>query len=267
LACAHDAGGANLLIHTFRSKSNVDFILTGPAAAIALSLGVPFTQSLPSSGISIYDTVYAGSNSQSQLSDEIFSLANNLGIKTVGVLDHWVNYRLRWKFKPKRVEVQDFRALVGGFFYFGLRIRLKENLYLKSIRSHVLERTTVASDLLVVLQPINGIFRHSLEDPGSCFCPSVLKRIRVDPSLSAVILREHSNTYSEDCRNYLELKTELKVISTNLATSLSADIQRCSTVIGLDSYALYICKKLSKKVLTTSSSRRSWFAPKYQILQ
>jgi len=267
LACAHDAGGANLLIHKFRSQTNVDFVLTGPAASIAFSLGIPFTNCLPPSGLKHYDCVYAGSNSQTQLSDEIFSQAIVLGMKTVGILDHWVNYSKRWKFKPHRVEVQDFRAFIGSSFYFGWRTRFKRNYYLKSVRSKSLNKKPKTHDLLVILQPIDGIFRHDEKELCSCFCPSILKLLGVHAKFSSIILREHSNTKSEVCREYLRLHTKLNVLSTTLTSSLSADIQRCSMVLGLDSYAMFICRRLGKKVMTISPSRRSWFAPNYTSLQ
>lgn len=124
LAAAHDAGGANQLLYKFRGRADVDFILTGPASEIANSLGIKHSSVIDLESILEFDTVYVGSNSNHQLSDDILSFAISHKLATVGVLEHWVNYSTRWKVHPQRVEVQDLRALIGGIQAFGWKVRL-----------------------------------------------------------------------------------------------------------------------------------------------
>lgn len=264
LIAAHDAGGANQLIFRFRGNKEADFFLTGPAAAIAESLKLNYSSNLDLNQIRKYDLVYVGSNSKPQLSDRILSAALSQEIGTVGVLDNWVNYSTRWDVHPDRVEVQDIRAFIGGLFTFGLRIRLSRNYYLKFLKSRVKSVEQKNEGLLVILQPLGGGFAHAASK--SCFCSGVEKFVYLMPGITRITLREHANTPSAPCAKYLSTTLKMKVTSTGLGQPIEDDLAMNRFILGLDSYALYLARKLGNQVFTISEKRRSWFAPKYQAL-
>lgn len=264
LIAAHDAGGANQLICRFRGNKEADFFLTGPAASIADSIKLNYSSSLDLNQIRKYDLVYVGSNSKPQLSDRILSSALSQEIETVGVLEHWVNYSTRWDVLPDRVEVQDIRAFVGGLLTFGLRIRLSRNYYLEFLKSRVKSHTQENNGLLVILQPLEDEFMHA--DFKSCFCSGIEKFVYLMPGISRVTLREHANTPSALCIQYLSTSLNIKVTASALNRPIEDDLLMNSFVLGFDSYALYLARRLGKRVFSISKKRRSWFAPKYEAL-
>lgn len=262
LIAAHDAGGANQLIYRFRENSAAYFILTGPAASIADSMKLSYKSNLDFDKIRSYDVVYIGSNSKPQLSDRILSAALSQDIETVGVLDHWVNYSTRWEVHPDRVEVQDIRALIGGLFTFGLKIRLSHNYYLKFIKSSLKSNEVGADGLLVILQPLKNQFVH--DSSKICFCTGIEKFVKLIPGITSITLREHANTPSTPCASHLATTLNLNVRVSSLNQPIEGDLAINHFVLGLDSYALYLARKLGKQVFSISDKRRSWFAPKYQ---
>lgn len=261
LATAHDAGGANQLIHKFMGNQNVDFILTGPASEIANTLGVKHNSSFDFENVTDYDIVFAGSNSTKQLSDHILNCAIGHGLKTVGVLEHWVNYSSRWEITPDRVEVQDLRALLGGFVNFGVKIRFSRNHYFEYLDSRTKKSHENHFGLLVILQPINGKFSHA--GLNSCFCLSIEKLLKANLAITKIKLRQHVETPAELCISHLTSTTGLEITTTTINQPIEKDFDSCFFVLGLDSYALYLAKKIGKKVFSISVKKRSWFSPKY----
>ena len=264
LVAAHDAGGANQLIYRFRGTKEADFFLTGPAAFIADSIKLNYSSSLDLNQIRKYDLVYVGSNSKPQLSDRILSAALSQEIETVGVLEHWVNYSTRWDVHPDRVEVQDIRAFVGGLYTFGLRIRLSRNYYLQFLKSKVKSHAQENDGLLVILQLLGDEFVHA--ESNSCFCSGIENFVGLIPGISRITLREHANTPSALCVEYLSKSLNKTVTVSGLNKPIEDDLLMNGFVLGLDSYALYLARRLGKQVFSISEKRRSWFAPKYQVL-
>lgn len=263
LVAAHDAGGANLLLYKFLDAANVDFVLTGPAQILASSLGISWYDDLSLSELTKYSKVYVGSNCETQFSDYLLESAMNLGIPTVGVIDHWVNFSNRWRELPKKIEAQDIRAFIGGLYYFGFRMRYSRNSYLSFMKNSISSISTSSQELLVILQPIGNSYSHRL---GNCFCSSIKLAFLRLPNISSIKLREHANTPALDCFNHLTKSIQVKISISGLNQSLASDISSSTYILGIDSYALYIGYKVNKKVFSILAKKRSLFAPKYKLL-
>lgn len=263
LVSAHDAGGANQLLYRFLESAGVEFVLTGPASRIASELGIKHSQAFDFDSIGNYSRIYVGSNSANQLSDLILSEALKLKISTTGVLEHWVNFEQRWDLLPDLIEVQDFRAFLGGLYYFKYKVRLRKNFYLEHLKENFVEQIGSQSTLLVVLQPMPGGFNHEIDN---CFCSNVLKLINRFPHIQKIILRQHVETDASICLIFLSQKLAVPVSIAEIYSSLQTDISCAKFVLGLDSYAMYVARQLGRKVFTISRSRRSKFAPKYKYL-
>lgn len=264
LVSAHDAGGANLLLHKYRNHPDTKFILTGPAAILAKALQIEFKSSIDFSQIKDFHEIVVSSNSSEQLADRILNYGLERRMKTTGVLDHWVNYKTRWSKIPRTIEVQDFRAFIGSFVLFGFRTKLRTNYYLDYLRKNFVADTSLSQTLLVILQPISGSYLHN--DTNACFCNILLKLNQSQREIKKLILREHASTPSDECANFLRLHTSWIVSESDLSRPLYEDLSNCGVVLGLDSYALFASRKLGLKVMSISGCRRSWFAPKYNIV-
>lgn len=263
LVSAHDAGGANQLIHRFLENTDVEFVFTGPASRIASEYKINHQQTFDFTSLSKYSRVYVGSNSTFQLSDLILDKAVKLKIATFGVLEHWVYFEKRWSPTPDIIEVQDIRAFVGALYYFRNRVRLRKNFYLDSIKRNFVDELDWQSSLLVVLQPINGGFSHETD---KCFCPKILSLIRKQSFIRRIILRQHAETEASTCLLFLSEAVEAYISISDINSSLQNDIASSKFVLGLDSYALYVANKCRREVFTISRNRRSKFAPKYKYL-
>jgi len=263
LASGHDAGGTNhLLARNYRGE--VTFILTGPGSEIAKKRGIPHLSEFRISDIQLFDLVVVSSNAQHQLSDDILDSALTSKIPTVGVLEHWVNYSTRWVKNPNTIEVADIHAFIGAFLSFRFKVRLRRNQYLLELKNEFAGMQTSGSGLLLIAQPLSEKINHK---KGNCFCNAVenlLTRVKTDSNL---ILREHFATNLSECARYLEFKTGLNIRISYPDSSLALDLSACKYVLGIDSYALYISRRLGRKVFSINHKRRSWFAPRYTNLE
>ena len=139
--CCHDAGGANLLAAWAADAPSQDLriCVDGPARRIFAD-AVPERQSQSlSAALDGAGSLLSGSGWASDLEHRARVEARNRGIPVVAVLDHWVNYRMRFvrggvESLPDVLIVTDGEAaaLAARTFGHGLRIEMWENRYLQA---------------------------------------------------------------------------------------------------------------------------------------
>ena len=263
LASCNDLGGANQLIHSIKGDE-VIYLLTGPASRVAEILGLSNLSSDHSLDLSDFSKLIVASNSQFQLSDKLLIDAKNLGLKTEGYLDHWVNYRTRWSTTPDKVIVTDLFAFVNAFFAFGFRVRFRHNYYLRYMReqSRLGLYKVNLNQALFLIQPFLEGYKHE-DNAKTCYCKFI--ELFIDKyRIRQVLIRDHTTTNSTGCVVSLRRKRKNVVFSSSDWTQpLEADIFESEFVVGYDTYALYLAKKLGKNVYTIGN-RRVWFSPRYR---
>jgi hypothetical protein len=265
LVAAHDLGGANQVIYSFLSGAN-SFALTGPAQKVGLALGLSNLLKNNHVNLANFDKLVVSSNLHHEYSDQLLIEARSLGIPTVGFLDHWVNYRSRWPVRPDKIVVTDLFALLNALAVFGLRVRLYPNSYLKKIRIQYdsFSQSSNSRKALFIIQPVGDGYIHGGQNPN-CVCNSVEKLLEKH-NVKQISFRDHVNTNSSQC--ILDLSQTHSKIGFSISDwtdPLELDLFKCDLVIGLDSYALYIARKLGKKVLATGK-RRAFLSPIYPRL-
>ena len=94
---AHDAGAAAHILGWIKSLKQIKFCMKGPALRLlvekrkdAINLG-----SLDEC-LADCDVVICGSGWQSDLEHKAINLAKEKGLRTISVVDHWVNYTERF---------------------------------------------------------------------------------------------------------------------------------------------------------------------------
>jgi hypothetical protein len=265
LVAAHDLGGANQVIYSFLGSAN-GFALTGPAQKVGLVLGLSNLHENDHVNLANFDKLVVSSNLLHQYSDQLLIEAKSLGIPTVGFLDHWVNYRSRWPVRPDKIVVTDLYALLNALAFFGLRVRLYPNSYLKKIRNEYdsFSQSSNSRRALFIIQPVGDEYIHRSQDPN-CVCNSVEKLLEKH-NVKQIKFRDHVDTDSSQCLLGLSQKhSKIEFSISDWADPLELDVFECDLVIGLDSYALYIARKLGKKVLSTGK-RRAFLSPVYRRL-
>lgn len=270
LVSAHDLGGANQLLYSTRNKLNYHYALTGPALHVAKSLLLPNILNLDSIKLDEYSHVLVSSNLEEQFSDALMIAAlSTRDIRVTGYLDHWVNFGSRWKQAPHKVIVSDLRAYFAALPHFGSKVRLHRNHYLLALKqskkaSPPATAINEGHSALVILQPIGKEYRHQ-ETLTTCFC-LFASRFLEQNFVHQLTLRNHVDTDAIHCSEYLKGKfPQVTFAISDWSSSLERDLVRASFVIGMDSYALFIAKKLGKEVFSVGG-RRSKFSPKYPIL-
>lgn len=265
LASAHDLGGANQLLFALKDYPNVDFVLTGPALGVGQQIGINIIDP-ESLELSSYTHFFVASNFNRELSDSLLVLAHQSNIKTVGFLDHWVDLGSRWEITPDKVITSDFLAYLNALRYFKFRVRLVQNRYLGSIKekiNHSSPRDLNSEDQigLVILQQINESFKHN-KDLSNCFCQGIRAFVHSN-TIKKLVVREHVNTPSDDCIKYLtKWKPEILISKSAWDREIFLDLQSVTHVLGMDSYALYVAKKLGKKTYSFTKPR-NWLSPRY----
>ena len=261
LASAHDAGGANQLIFLLSKYKNVDFLLTGPAVEIGDAFQEINRLNEKSISIKEYGCVIVSSNSQPRLSDRILIEAQRSHIPTIGILDHWVNYKSRWKKVPDTIIATDFYALLVGILNFGWKTRYRRSEYLLRSVEAVTSNKIIGESILVLLQPVGGIYDHAI---NACICAHIADIItKLKPK--EVVIREHHLTRAEQCTRSLgpiyadtEFKLSIPI------EPLYKDLSRATSVLGFDTYALFVSKKAKKNTFSLAVRRRRFFSPMYR---
>jgi hypothetical protein len=263
LVSCHDLGGANQIIYSFLGSDSA-YVLTGPAVQVAAKLELRNVIQRQSVDLSKFNQLVVASNSEFQFSDKLLVEAKFLGLPTVGYLDHWVNYKKRWFALPDKIIVTDWYAFFNAFFTFGFKVRLRPNYYLRFLeeQSTSIRNQVNATQALFLIQPIQKVYFHD-DFADACFCKYVDLFISKN-RISHILIRDHATTDSDDCLDSLRKKHETIFFSkTDWTHPLERDIFQSEYVIGYDTYALYVAKKLGKRVRAIDK-RRAWVSPIYR---
>ncbi len=265
--CCHDAGGANLVAAWVAGSPSQDFriCVEGPARTI-FSTAVPgqVTRPLPAvldGAQSLLSSSGWGSDFEHQARIE----AKRRGMPVLAVLDHWVNYRMRFirndvESLPDVLIVTDPEAAAIAAATFGpaCRIVMWENRYLQSevakVRSYRQRaRGAGAARLLIVLEPVRQEWSEGATEAAEFraldFLLKHLAAIFADPDEVEVRLRPHP---SESPAKYLPWlrRQERPRLELSEAQSLAEDIAWSDVAAGLQSYALVVALESGRRALS-----------------
>jgi len=273
LVCAHDAGGANQLLYFHEKFVNPTYLLTGPAIKIAENLNLRHFSHEADLDLSDFDLVIVSSNSTPQLSDIILANAQRNGIKTIGVLDHWVNFSTRWSPTPDIVIATDFLSMISCVIHFHRRAKYWPSQYvIETVRSYTgpsrPEQANAGIFELTVLfmsQRIFSTFDHSALSQ-TCLCPSI-SGVLANHTFRKVIIRDHFTTDSSECIASLKSRfPQYQFSIVNPDFPIADSLSLANVVIGWDSYALYVARRAGLPVYTLMDKGRTLISPRYDRL-
>jgi hypothetical protein len=273
---AHDAGAANHIIAWFKHLANQQ---TKPSnRSIAVSVADPalslWLSAFPNSKIStISDSLsdakllISGTGWQSNLEHNARKLAQNLGVKSVAVIDHWTNYRDRFirddeEVLPDEIWVTDEYAKKLAENYFpDLRIVQLPNLYLENIVAEVrLQEASVlksaATRLLYVLEPIRQVWGNGEQLGEFQALDFLIKNINLlgfGENLS-IKLRPHPSDPIGKYDQWIESQKNLDV-SLDSSRTLAEAIAWSNVVVGCQTYAMVVALASGRQVICSIPPR------------
>lgn len=268
LVSAHDAGGANQILHLVKSQRMIaDLFLSGPAVEIARSLKLDALVIDEPRDLFKYQKYIYGTNKKVQLSDEIFLhfKVNQTHTHTVAFLENWVNYKERFQgVLPNQIWVSDRHAYTLAIQTFGVRkVRLRKNYYFDYLVNNIkLVPSEPTMLYMASLVPMRAALK---EHQDYCICKSFAASVELlQPS--RIILRNHPNSNLQTCLAYLQpilrtIRFEIHDWVVPIENSLSS----ASWVVGAMSYGLYLSKSIGLETFAIQSEH-GWRGPKFRLL-
>jgi len=257
VAC-NDAGAANIILEGIRDcDAGVRVVAGGPALAKA--------QLLPA--VSLYDdiaaaldganTLLSGTGWASDLEHNARRYAARNGIRSIGVIDHWVNYRERFsrndeEILPDEIWVTDSYALdIAQSTFPGRLIRQVPNLFMQKALSRMGDVDGAGDVLLYVLEPARSDWGRGR--PGEFqaldYFFDLLPQLDLPSGLS-IVLRPHPSDPVGKYDSWLAGRPGLPArIETD--GDIDAAIGSARWVAGCESFALVLALASERQVFCT----------------
>lgn len=260
---AHDAGAANLIlgwIKPFVGKEEIRFSLSGPALKIFSENIPPVVQHSVEEALKGARMLLSGTSSiQTVLEHTARKHAHASHIPSIGVLDHWVNYKERFVrsnecILPDALWVSDTYALTLAEREFpGTPVFCHPNYFLDAAVAEVQRFTQDPHStlrILYILEPISLSWGTSEKAPEFQALDYFMDSLAALSSTEFEIrLRPHP---SESPQKYSEWIKKQHLVSISLdAGTLPHAIGWSDWVMGCESYALFVALKAGKRVIST----------------
>ncbi|WP_372763557.1 hypothetical protein [Litorivivens sp.] len=241
------------------------FVVEGPALRIFQSkLGILESDPLHEA-VERCDSVLCGSSATASLELDAIAHARALGKHAVVYLDHWINYRKRFRrgaseILPDAIWVGDIYAEREAKTQFpGLPVVLKGNSYLDEMTREIRALPARAGagqrmSVLFVSQPIREHARNALyEDLDRKYFEDEALRYLMDNMecvgglVERLAIRLHP---AEPADKYDWLLRESAFpVEVDRKSSLSASIAAADVVVGMDSMAMVVALYAGKRVI------------------
>ena len=256
----HDAGAANIIISWMAAKPQAGWraVMRGPAYRIwteQTSPGVQFgtiEEALDGASMLLSGTGWA-----SELEHEARNLARQRGIRSIAVIDHWVNYSERFERNgsvvlPDKIYVTDEHALENARRCFpDLKIEKKPNLYLESLVQQIDPVSPGCNVVLYLLEPILSDWKgtSSFEFEVLDYFVSMRTKLGIHPEAS-IRLRAHPSEPEGKYLIWIKANPNLN-LEMDESGSLAMAISRCAWVVGAETQAMVVALESGRKVVSS----------------
>lgn len=256
VACC-DAGGANIINSLIKNFQKIKFksYVDGPAKNILDSENIIFVENKDLLFKKI-DLLILGTGSSS-FEKEILKIAKKYNIVTISILDHFVNFRDRFlhgmtPIYPDYCFVCDRHALkiaTKELFPFN-QIYICKNYYVDTFKKYFTNNIpNNSSHVLYILENIKE--KWGQKPPWEiAFFNFYNNYYKKNKKLKEIIVRPHPK---DDPETYKKLN-EINDITFDLNISPINSLLKSSTVVGAESYFLYLAKESGFDVFTSIPS-------------
>lgn len=257
-AC-HDAGAANIIISWLNPHKlqTYKILMKGPSRRL---IKKKFKKITLIDNIDVLlegvEKLIVGTGYQSDVEFNAIKKAKNKKIKTIAVIDHWINYESRFvrrnkKILPDEIWVTDRHALkIATKCFPKIPINLKRNDYINEQIKFIsqIKPHKVTPRLLYLLEPINNNWNKNI--PGEFqaldFFISKLETLKL-PKGYKIILRLHPSEEKNKYNKWISIQDNKYHISIDKNDQLHKSIGSAISIFGCQTLALVIALKAGKE--------------------
>jgi len=259
----HDAGATNIILAWLRTIPTISrrVFIQGPAIKLwsATFPDEPLDDNL-NAVLKDAATLLSGTGWSSDLEHKSRRIAQEYGISSIAVVDHWVNYAERFcrdgiQVLPNEMWVTDEYALAKAKHCFPeQKIYLQPNLYLiEQLRCIPSIDTVVTPELLYILEPTRNEWGR--DTPGEFqaldYFITQLPSLNL-PSSCIIHLRPHPSDPSGKYSDWIFCQKQKGYrIILDETVSISEAIGRARWVAGCESFALVLALEAKREVFCT----------------
>jgi hypothetical protein len=266
----HDAGGSEIVSSLSRRLNlNCKYSLFGPALLIFQRKIEGIVNQSIANALDGVDILICGTSSPSTYELEAISLARSKGIRSVAILDHWINYRIRFlQFEqlivPNEIWVVDkFAEQLASRALPEVSIKLIENPYKEDCLEMLREVQNESSSdfesgsLTTVLYVTEPTSEHAERKYGDArywgyteqeAVKYFFENIKIiSPNALKIIIRPHPSEISSKYEFALNT-LGLEVIITR-EHELTSEIVRADIIAGCNSMAMVVGTWAKKRVV------------------
>lgn len=247
---AHDAGGANQIIALLQEYNNLEGIrvyMQGPALELWRRafphhvLCNSVDETLDGSAVLI-----AGTGWQSNLEYEAIDRSLDLGIPTVAVLDHWVNYKQRFERGGRFIQPDEFWVVDNYAFAIAKQtfpesvIRQLPSYYLENQVRQISPPCLGQQKLLYLLEPARSYWGGN--QPGEFqaleYLIEHIDKIPI-PAGVELVLRTHPSERHDKYFDWVSKQGNCNITCDHSDTLVDA-ISKSNWVVGCESYGMVV---------------------------
>jgi hypothetical protein len=266
---AHDAGAANHIIAWLQSglldEKTTKLCLEGPALKIYQNIKPEFNNYSLEDALQNSIRLISGTGWSSNLEHQARVHANKLSIKSIAVIDHWVNYSLRFirggqQQLPDEIWVVDeYAHAIAKNTFPSISIVQQQNDYLNNQVFEIHQYQDIKNQeetcILFLMEPIRRswgenplpgeiqAFNYMLENLDSLLANNHNNRYKI-------IIKPHPSDPEKKYQPWVDKYSELS-ISVNQNDSLAKLIAQADIVAGCETYAMAVALSSGKKVIST----------------
>jgi hypothetical protein len=245
----HDAGAANLIVHWLKSYEGVILpCMEGPAIRI-WNLHFPKIKILQMEGVICNAKTLLSGTGNSSFEHDARIKAQNKGLYSISVIDHWTNYKERFTFNNKKILpdlilVSDnfAKQLAQSIFPFIKVVELK-NLYLENEIKMVLRLRKKPIDMppkkvLAVMEnfKVNPNDGQSLDFISLDYLLENVHKIDKGQGV-AIRIRPHPSELPDKYKEFEQKEANVEISDT---FNLHQDLANSDLVVGMQSFAMVV---------------------------
>tara|TARA_B100001093_G_C26802371_1_gene1003998 strand:+ start:874 stop:1773 length:900 start_codon:yes stop_codon:yes gene_type:complete len=247
---AHDAGGANQIISFLQAnldKTPVHPHMRGPALKL-WNAAFPQYRNFCSldSALAASSLLISGTGWQTDLEFDAISKASEIGIHSIGFLDHWVNYKQRFSRKgitklPDEFWVVDkFAYEIASKTFKNKIITQVDDNYLISQLTNIRKFPTKENILLYITEPSRNNW-GKLQPGEFQALDYLLENLHKISNLDhiKILLRPHPSENLHKFDGWIKSNPSQEIIVDN-SISLASAISKAKWVAGCESYGLVV---------------------------
>ena len=263
---AHNAGAANLIIAWLKDmpELKIQISVRGPAAKLFCESFPELINNNLSDAMNGAAILLSGTSRNTDFEHNSRLIARENDIKSIGVIDHWVNYEMRFNYNdtlilPDEIWVCDDYSYSLAISCFPKNlVQQKTNRYLVQAVDEInkisstIERLENKTNILYVLEPFREFWQESDLPSEFQALNYFINNIATLNTKTAIEIRlkphpsDPHGKYDEWCNNHKSFD-----VSIDTEHTLHEQIAWADWVVGCETFAMVIALHANKKTLST----------------